>query len=56
LAEKPGDQVVLIVPANTATAWAGRPLSGVIRNLCRNNLLLEASQQFYRFVMAANYI
>ena len=54
LAEKRGDHMVLIVlhPANTATAWAGRPPNGVIPDLCRDNLMLEASQQPLRFGQA----
>jgi hypothetical protein len=43
--------MVLIVlhPANAATARAGRPPNGVIPGLCRDDLLLEASQQPLRF-------
>jgi hypothetical protein len=44
LAEQRGDHMVLIVlhTANTATAGAGWSPNGVIPDLCRDNLLLEA--------------
>jgi hypothetical protein len=43
--------MVLIVlhPANASTARAGRPPKGVIPGLCRDDRLLEASQQPLRF-------
>src|ERR1700726_2438263 len=40
--------------AAAATAWAGRPPNGVIPDLCRDNLLLEASQQPLRFGQVVN--
>src|ERR1700722_14090680 len=47
LAEKRSDHMVLIVlhPASTATAAAGWSPSGVIPDLCRDDLLLKARQQ-----------
>ena len=36
---------VILHPPNTATASAGRPPNGVIPDLCRDDLLLDASQQ-----------
>jgi hypothetical protein len=51
LAEQRGDHMVLIVlhAARAATAGAGWSPNGVIPDLCRDDLLLEAGQQLLRF-------
>jgi hypothetical protein len=41
--------MTVLHPANDATAWAGRPPNGVIPDLCRDDLLLQASRQPFCF-------